>query len=666
MMDSDSDPSDDDSSPSPRSRPVRGEPRSPPNVAPTVHHSSGRHAAADGKLTLNELLSKGPEALDRMPLRAPAEEDLDAEAKTITGMCVECGDQPADRFCEQCQDDYCEVCFAAQHKRGMRKKHTVKSLKPVSKGSAAASSTNASSSGASASPEPVLEAKDDGSASPMDLDTETQDRLASSSDAATSTPAATVGSEEAHSGEWFTERTKYIPLRLSLAERKFLRLVEAAVNVSEYTDKVDIISFRDSKPKRIFEQIKDVCAILSGLVVASDYQEGQKMVVDRNFDDNEKFFQDIFELARRHKIRNPEKMRTGYGKLLYLLMDSQIPEIKEMLGFACARKIHTVHDYLSERGALNVLRDPRLVIGTREIIPDGKQRHQIDRELKAKERAVDALCREFASSRISSEEIRQCIGSINDNHNYLRMNRDPIDEIIHYLKHYFQPAEFEHGFSLAIVGGRSGARLTHSHTTQYYYVLQSLTLWREICHDMFRLWYLAEEDCLDESNPYRLRDTGQGLNRVQSAPRVGRAISHILHRVQQKVGNWVGSSVVHLGDHNVPNAFFFIDKYNQVPRILNPIVLTLKALDRIKEKPEIFKFINDTFGGIEACRKLILCDFFRHAFDGSGADNFFDAGSCIDGRLTSAWNWCHTIDKKPFYSVFLLAGFSSFDGEFSG
>lgn len=33
-----------------------------------------------------------------------------------------------------------------------------------------------------------------------------------------------------------------------------------------------------------------------------------------------------------------------------------------------------------------------------------------------------------------------------------------------------------------------------------------------------------------------------------------------------------------------------------------------------------------------------LVNFFRGAFDGSGADNFYDAGSCIDGRLTSAWN----------------------------
>lgn len=40
----------------------------------------------------------------------------------------------------------------------------------------------------------------------------------------------------------------------------------------------------------------------------------------------------------------------------------------------------------------------------------------------------------------------------------------------------------------------------------------------------------------------------------------------------------------------------------------------------------------------------------------TGADNFFDAGSCIDGRLTSAWNWCSTLEKKRYFPVFLLAG----------
>jgi len=45
----------------------------------------------------------------------------------------------------------------------------------------------------------------------------------------------------------------------------------------------------------------------------------------------------------------------------------------------------------------------------------------------------------------------------------------------------------------------------------------------------------------------------------------------------------------------------------------------------------------------------------------TGGDNFYDAGSCIDGRLTSAWNWCSQLSSKPFYPIFKLTGFASFD-----
>ena len=37
-------------------------------------------------------------------------------------------DQPAEVLCEICTDAYCEVCFAAQHRKGSRKQHTVKPL----------------------------------------------------------------------------------------------------------------------------------------------------------------------------------------------------------------------------------------------------------------------------------------------------------------------------------------------------------------------------------------------------------------------------------------------------------------------------------------------------------------------------------------------------------
>ena len=104
-------------------------------------------------------------------------------------------------------------------------------------------------------------------------------------------------------------------------------------------------------------------------------------------------------------------------------------------------------------------------------------------------------------------------------------------------------------------------------------MLQSLTLWREITSNMYLLWRCADDDLLGGSQ-YRLMNTGQGLNRVcvratavlcdaaqvQSCPRVGSAMHQILSRVQQRCGSWVGLSVVHLGDRDVPNAFMFIDK----------------------------------------------------------------------------------------------------------
>ncbi|CAL5219476.1 g1312 [Coccomyxa viridis] len=463
----------------------------------------------------------------------------------------------------------------------------------------------------------------------------------------------------------FLERSRYIPLRLSADERRYLHLLEAALSVSSYTDKVDILSWRN-KTQRVHTQVKDICAILSGLVVAQDYRRGQALIVNRNFADNAEFFQDVFEVGRRFKVMNPDRMRSEYGKLMYMLMDSAERDIQELLEFRCVRRLRTVHGLLQEANGLGLLADPLMEKATAEIVSGSRPRYDIQRDIKQKERARDMLVKKYKTSSLPEEDILRCLYSLSDNNSYLLFNRDPVDRMIEYLHAYFRPGYAESGASLAISGGLAGARLTHNHERQFHYVLQSLTLWREISHDMFKLWCLAEDDLLRESNSYRLVNTGQGLNRVQQAPSVSRAMHAVLHRCQQRLGTWVGSSVVHLGDHNVPNALMFIDKYTQVPRILNPVVLVLDALPKHCKDPKLAAYVHSMYGSVEGCRKAVLLDFFRHAFDGSGADNFFDAGSCIDGRLTSAWNWGSKIEKKEYYHIFKICGFVGFDGEFKG
>ena len=123
---------------------------------------------------------------------------------------------------------------------------------------------------------------------------------------------------------------------------------------------------------------------------------------------------------------------------------------------------------------------------------------------------------------------------------------------------------------------------------------------------------------------------------------------------------------MHLGDNDVPNALVWIDKYTQIPRILVPLLEVLDSLDELlRTAPGVQSYADALFGDADGARKAILGDFFRHGFDGSGADNFYDAGSCIDGRLTSAWNWCSKLPKKGYAPLFKMAGFVGFDGDFA-
>jgi hypothetical protein len=460
------------------------------------------------------------------------------------------------------------------------------------------------------------------------------------------------------------ERAKYIPLRLSYEERKSLRLINAAISVSDYTNAVDI-EFK-SASKRQHSQLQNICGFLSGILAGSNYDYGQEVLADRNFCDYEEIIQTKLEIARRYKIMNPEKMRSEYGKLVYLIQDCESNTIKPLLGASIHKPITTVYSLLESKNGLSLLSDPLLHIATQEILPDkSKSRYDIQSEIKKKEKAINLLSKKYQSHLLTTDDIQTCLYSICDNNSFLNSNRLPILECINLLKKYFQPDNIHKDYSLAISEGYDGARLTHSHELQYNYVLQSLTLWSFIVQDMFRLWYLSEEDLLDcNTNPYELNNTGQGLQRVQQSPRVYKAMHEILYYTQQSLGSWVGSSIIHLGDQNVPNTLVFIDKYTQVSRILTPLIKTLSNLETACEENEGLGRYMQAYGGIEKAKLDILYDFFKHAFDGSGGENFFEAGSCIDGRLTSAWNWCSQLSSKPYYSLFRLTGFLSFDGEF--
>lgn len=490
---------------------------------------------------------------------------------------------------------------------------------------------------------------------------------------------------------------KFIPLRLDYEERLYLRLLESTLDVSEYTDKIDILH-SGNKNKKIVKEIKTLCSILSALVIANNYENGQKLVRDRDFLSNREFFSYVFEIGRRYKILNPDRMRDSYGKLMYFLMDTRKTDIYNLLSFNCVSPIKTIYSLLKEKkDGFAIFGDNLLKIATMEINAK-TSRSEIQKQIKEKEAAIKYLAKKYATKNnkksifrinipifstpsnnsndvemnnsdepepLTSEEIERCIYSLSDYNTHLRMYCEPCQIMIEYLKAYYDVDEKNSNHSLSIETGKQGSRLTHSHTRQYMYVLQTLYLWKEIGKNMFFLWSCAEADMLDIGNGYRLIDTGQGLHRVQSGPRVLNLMTKILNSVQRKVGGWIGSSMIHMGDTNIPNTLMFIDKYTQVPRILTPIILCLQKIDDLYNSTEAMQnYITNEFGGVHKLKIMITSDFFRHGFDGSGGDNFNEAGSCIDGRLTSAWNWCSKIEKKKYFPIFLLTGFTGFDGAF--
>lgn len=266
---------------------------------------------------------------------------------------------------------------------------------------------------------------------------------------------------------------------------------------------------------------------------------------------------------------------------MFILMDTRSGPVYSELKINFIKPILTVHSLLLERGALTLLSDPLLPLATGGTIfrsdnhDEGGMASVSSAQKMSKVDAASALIDKYRSAELAAGEIQRILESIADNNAYLVFNVQPVDRMIALLKTYFDRSKEDPRFSLELTTAPkkksstfdgyfssfssyvysgyssgfngSGSCLTHSHSTQYSFVLQSLTLWSEIMANMPRLWTLAELDMFEE--PYRLADTGQGYNRMHSCPNVGGLMRRILSSVQRRVGEaWVGLSVVHLGD----------------------------------------------------------------------------------------------------------------------
>ena len=583
-----------------------------------------------------------------------------------------------------------------------------------------------------------------------------------------------------HGNTDFVERCEAVPLRLSSDERLKLQTLTAALKVSEYTDEVDTMS-RRHKGYRIVDALEDMVRLSTGIAVCGAPNKA-KAIVGMSKSQQGHFFRDMFEVGRRHKIMNPDKMRSEYGKLMYMLQDAQSRAAKEALGFQCFGAVKTVTAFLAAKHSKDLLWDARLPVACGFLSGD-------------KAAARLALHKTWTPA-LAEAELQLVIDSIDDARCYLDFNVAPVDAMLQHLEASFDPRqptparpvslslrrsdqrppqwpiskgsdmdddhqvddleeaeeddamedvqpqsddysltaaarrprrthqrssdedddsdefqgrkmhddtssaddsddddddedyEEEHpklsrgrlplqgmGSRLAYslnsglsrltssLQGQPPPKLTHDHATQYCYVRQSLLLWREVMRNMYKLWGDADTDLLvSTGGSYQLWNTGQGLNRVQACPRVAASMRRHLAKAQRESGHhWVGLSVVHLGDRDVPNALMFIDKYTQVPRILAPIVAVLDALPKLwKSNKALRTYIRTKWGGPKEVHLAILSDFFKRAFDGDGDDG----GSCIDGRLTSCWNWCSKISKKDYYPLFSMAGFQSWDGNY--
>ena len=91
------------------------------------------------------------------------------------------------------------------------------------------------------------------------------------------------------------DRSTYIPLRLNPTEQAELQMVDMALTVSEYTDKIDVFSGWGTKVPRIIKYLQELCSIMAGLSVSKDFRLADRLIRDQSLSHSQAYFRHLFE-----------------------------------------------------------------------------------------------------------------------------------------------------------------------------------------------------------------------------------------------------------------------------------------------------------------------------------------------------------------------------------
>ena len=94
-------------------------------------------------------------------------------------------------------------------------------------------------------------------------------------------------------------------------------------------------------------------------------------------------------------------MRNTYGKLMFILQDSQSPAVKQQNNLNLVKEILTVELFLIEKSCTLLLSDPLLHTATKSIDFTGDKVSR-DQMIEAKNTAVKTLCETYANGNISN------------------------------------------------------------------------------------------------------------------------------------------------------------------------------------------------------------------------------------------------------------------------